>query len=82
MKSDLHLKMIHHPTLSRSIFAVVVFCSTTIWAIGARQERLVDGWRPLHYSVDITFDDQLTIITSARAEITILILKERLTAID
>ena len=69
-------------TLRRSIFAIVVFCSTTIWALGTRQERLIDGWRPLHYSVDITLDDQLTVITSARAEITILILKERLAAID
>jgi len=74
--------MIQYPTLRRSIFAIVVFCSTTIWALGARQERLVDGWRPLHYSIDITLDDQLTTITSARAEITILVLKERLTAID
>jgi aminopeptidase N len=66
----------------KSIFVIVVFCSTTIWAFGARQERLVNGWRPLHYSVDITLDDQLTSITRARAEITILILKERLAAID
>nr|MBA2527898.1 hypothetical protein [Pyrinomonadaceae bacterium] len=69
-------------SLRTSIFAIVVFCSTTIWALGARQERLIDGWRPLHYSVDITLDDQLTAITSARAEITILILKEHLAAID
>ncbi|MCM3871937.1 MAG: M1 family metallopeptidase [Pyrinomonadaceae bacterium] len=68
--------------LIRSIFATAVFCSATIWAFGARQERLVDGWRPLHYSVDIALDDQLTAITSARAEITILILKEHLAMID
>lgn len=69
-------------TLLRSIFALVVFFATTVCALGVRQERLVDGWRPLHYSVDISFDDQLTAITSARAEITILILKEHLGAID
>jgi aminopeptidase N len=68
--------------LRRSIFAIVLSCSITILALGARLERLVDGWRPLHYSVDITLDDQLTAITSARAEITILILKEPLAAID
>jgi aminopeptidase N len=69
-------------TLRRSIFAIVLSCSITISALGARHERLVDGWRPLHYSVDITLDDQLTAITSARAEITVLILKEPLAAID
>jgi aminopeptidase N len=69
-------------TLRRSIFAIVVLCSTTIWALGARHERLIDGWHPLHYSVNITLDNQLTAITSARAEITILIIKERLATID
>ncbi len=69
-------------TLRRSILVIVIFCSTTMWALGARRERLIDGWRPLHYSVDIIFDDQLTSLTSARAEITILILKEHVTTID
>jgi aminopeptidase N len=69
-------------TLRRSILAIVVFCSTTTWVVGARQERLIDGWRPLHYAVDITLDDQLTAITSARTEITVLILKEGLGVID
>jgi aminopeptidase N len=52
------------------------------WAFGARRERLIDGWRPLHYAVDITLDDQLATVTSARTEITILILKEALSVID
>jgi aminopeptidase N len=49
---------------------------------GGRQERLLDGWKPLHYSVSITLDDQLTTITTARAEITLLILKPGVTLID
>ncbi|MFN2512965.1 MAG: M1 family aminopeptidase [Pyrinomonadaceae bacterium] len=69
-------------TFRTSIFAIIILCSTTICVLGARQERLIDGWRPLHYSVDISFDDQLTSLTSARAEVTILILKERVTMID
>ena len=68
--------------LRTSIFAIVILCATTIYALGARRERLIDGWRPLHYSVDITFDDQLTTITGARAEVTIQILKDRVAAID
>jgi aminopeptidase N len=69
-------------SLRKSVFAIVVFCSTMTWALGARQERLINGWRPLHYSVDITLDDQLTAITNARAEITVLILKHRLAVVD
>ncbi|CAN5880532.1 M1 family metallopeptidase [soil metagenome] len=71
-----------HPVLRRSIFAIVVLCAAAISALAARRERLVDGWRPLHYSVEITLDDQLAAITTARVEITILILKDRVTAID
>ena len=69
-------------TLRKSIIAVIFLCSATIWALAARHERLIDGWRPLHYLVNISFNDQLTVITSARAEITILILKDDLALID
>jgi aminopeptidase N len=45
-------------------------------ALGARVERLVDKWRPEHYLVDITLNDQLSELTSASARINILILKQ------
>src|SRR5258706_10675005 len=48
----------------------------------ARTERLIDGWKPTHYKVDLTFNEKLTEITSARAEITILSLKDSLSQID
>ncbi|HET6890612.1 MAG TPA: M1 family metallopeptidase [Pyrinomonadaceae bacterium] len=69
-----------------SVFRVISWIGFVLWlavsVAGARQERLIDGWRPLHYSVKLTLDDQLTTITSARAEITLLILKPRVTEID
>ncbi len=52
------------------------------WALAERKERLIDGWRPLHYSVKMSFDDQLSSIVSARTEITVHILKRQLTVID
>lgn len=58
----------------------MLWLATCVFA--ARQERLIDGWRPVHYSVSITLDDQLTTITTARTEITILILKPGVTVID
>jgi aminopeptidase N len=44
-------------------------------AFAARVERLVDKWRPEHYLVNITLNDQLTEISSASARINIRILK-------
>ena len=43
--------------------------------LGARVERLIDTWRPEHYLVNITLNDQLSQITSASARINILVLK-------
>src|SRR5215475_4008787 len=68
------------------LFRVISWIVLVLWlpasAFATRQERLIEGWRPLHYSVSLTLDDQLTTITNARAEITVLILKPRVTVID
>jgi aminopeptidase N len=70
------------PAVRSLILTIVVCFSTTVGALAARKERLIDGWRPLHYTVDLTLDDQLSVITNARAQITILIVKEGVQAID
>jgi len=67
--------------LRASLITLLLF-EVPVLAMGARQERLIDGWRPLHYSIRITLDDQLTFITRAQADLTLLILKDNLTVID
>ena len=47
-----------------------------------RSERLVDTWKPLHYDVTIKFNDQLSEITSARTEISALVLKDNVKTLD
>src|SRR5215813_13311494 len=44
-------------------------------AFAVRVERLIDTWRPEHYVVNITLNDQLSEITSASARVNVLILK-------
>lgn len=51
-------------------------------AICARRERLIDTWKPIHYSVSIHLNEDLTEVTSARTEISLLILKDNVTLID
>jgi aminopeptidase N len=51
-------------------------------ASAARQERLIDGWRPTNYNVSLTFNDKLSEITAAKTEITILCLRDSLAQID
>ena len=47
-----------------------------------RVERVVESWRPLHYDVTLTFNDQLTEISGARTEITLEVLATNLTKVD
>ena len=64
-------------------FAIVALfiCLTTLSAFAQRRERLVDSWKPLHYDVDLAFNDQLTQI-EARADISVEVLASTLTKID
>ena len=56
-----------------SIVLIVLLSASS--AIGLRVERLIDTWKPEHYLVNITLNDQLSEIISASARINILILK-------
>jgi aminopeptidase N len=55
------------------LLVVVVISLTT--AFGARQERTINSWRPVHYAVDLTLNEQLTEIVSARVGLEIVITK-------
>jgi aminopeptidase N len=41
----------------------------------ARHERLIDSWKPLNYNITLAFNDNLSELTSARAAITIVAVK-------
>src|SRR6266404_3677514 len=61
------------------LFVAFVFITP---AFAQRRERLIDTWKPLHYDVAITLNDQLTEITKAQTEITAQILKDNVSMID
>lgn len=62
--------------------AILVLAILASWTFAARRERLIESWRPINYNVTIVLDDQLTAITSGKAEITIQSLKDNLSLID
>ena len=43
---------------------------------GIRRERVIDSWRPLHYNISITLNDTLSEITSARADIEVIAVRQ------
>jgi aminopeptidase N len=62
-------------------FLALVFLSAT-FAPAQRRERTIETWKPLHYDVAISFNEQLTEISSARTEITLEVLTPSLRKID
>lgn len=59
--------------LIRVLILLTVLASPTF---AARVERLIDTWRPEHYIVNITLNDQLSELTSATARINVVIVKQ------
>ena len=63
------------------LFLFLFLCLTPV-ADAQRRERTVDTWKPVHYDVSISLNDQLSEISSAKTEITLQVLKPNLTKID
>jgi aminopeptidase N len=66
----------------RSLALTLLLHATFTLALAERHEHVVDSWRPTHYDIALTLNDQLTEITSARAEINITVLKGTLNTLD
>jgi len=70
-----------HP-YARRLLLVALVLTLASFANATRHERLIDGWRPINYSITIKLEDRLTEITKARAEVTIAVLKDGLKIVD
>lgn len=68
--------------IRRSVILVAFILLVALQSFAQRRERVVDAWKPLHYDVDLAFNDQLTEFTSARADISVQVLAAKLNKID
>lgn len=59
--------------VSRALLLLLLLVSPSF---AARVERLIDTWRPEHYTVNITLNDRLSEISSATAGINIVLVKQ------
>src|SRR5438067_2404879 len=66
----------------RFIFLTFIRIASAFSAIAQRRERTVDSWKPLHYDVSLSFDDQVTHISSARTDVSIEVIAPSLSTID
>ncbi|HLA11184.1 MAG TPA: M1 family metallopeptidase [Pyrinomonadaceae bacterium] len=67
---------------SAFFWLTVVLALTTSQSFAARQERKIDSWRPLHYSVFITLGEGLKEIRKATTEVTVTTVKPNVRSID
>jgi aminopeptidase N len=65
----------HSRRRSRLVFVAVFLLSLCAPVAAYRRERAIDTWRPLHYSVNLKFNEGLGEIAEARTEIKVLALK-------
>lgn len=68
--------------LQRAVFVALFIFLSALSTVGQRRERTIESWKPLHYDVSLTFNEQLTEISSARTEIALEVLKPNVTKID
>src|SRR5215831_13377322 len=54
----------------------------TLSVAGQRQERSVGPWRPLHFDIDLTFDEQMSLLSAARTTVTVEVLATTIDKID
>ncbi|HEX8162774.1 MAG TPA: M1 family metallopeptidase [Pyrinomonadaceae bacterium] len=64
------------------VAALALAASLQSVALAERRERLVEGWRPVHYEVTLAFDDALSEVTRAEAAITVLVLRDGVGVVD
>ena len=64
-----------------ALVALFVFLSA-LSILGQRRERTIESWKPLHYDVNLTFNEPLTEIAAARTDISLEVLKQDVTKID
>jgi aminopeptidase N len=70
-------------TLRRALFpALLCVLVLPALALAERRERLIEGWRPVHYDVSLVFDDALSRLTRAETKITVRVLRDGLGVVD
>jgi len=83
MHNSITLKSLRVSRRSLALLAAILCLLSLPSGLAAqRRERVVDSWRPIHYDVALTLNDQLNEISAARTEITLEVLAANLTKVD
>ena len=67
--------------LPRLAFLLLSISCVAFNASAARKERLIDGWRPVHFDVALTLNQELSEVSAAKVDVKLIIVKP-ITVID
>src|SRR5438477_12185146 len=64
----------------------VIIALLIVVSVGAAsaqlRERTVVSWRPLHYNLDLSFDEQMSELAAARSEVTVEVMAPSIDSVD
>jgi hypothetical protein len=66
----------------RFAYLTLLLLAVSYTAYAERQERLIDGWRPVHFDVSLALNDSLSELTSVKTDVIVTILKKDVVMID
>src|SRR5438094_9588338 len=75
----------HHLFFSRirrALLPLFVAALLVQVAYADRHERLIDTWQPTHFDIALTLNDSLSQISTARADVSVLVRKKNLAVVD
>ena len=81
MKS-IQTKRIIRGRIARCALAALLLLSGACAVSAQRRERVVDTWRPVHFDVDLTFDEQMSQLAHAQTKIRVEVLAPTLDKVD
>lgn len=70
------------PRWLRSALLLALLAALPVIASAKRQERLIDSWRPVKFSIDLRFDEKLTTLSTATTTVIVRVLKDGTRSID
>ncbi len=66
----------------RSLVIILLYAFLALTVEAQRRERLVDTWKPTHFNVNISLDNQLSTIERATTEVRATVVKQNVNTID
>ena len=67
---------------ARLVFVALLILLATGAVSAQRRERMIDSWRPVHFDVDLSFDEQMTQLAAVHTKITVEVLATTVDKVD